>query len=97
MRLNDARKLAIRKQVRIRFALPGGAECVINEHGISQVPGLNARPEFNLEQEFAQASRFTLEPVTEPAGRKTVPTVLSREQLETLAAEKTAAADHSED
>ena len=62
MKLADLRKLAIRKQTRIRFSLKNGMECVITEKGVAQVPALNAPPEFNLEEEFATAASFILEP-----------------------------------
>ncbi len=42
MKLADLRKLSIKKQVRIRFRFRNGMECVINEHGIAQVPALNS-------------------------------------------------------
>jgi hypothetical protein len=62
MKLVDLRKLAIRRQVRIRFRFGKGLECVVTEHGIAQVPGLHAIPDFNLERELASASEFVLEP-----------------------------------
>jgi hypothetical protein len=62
MKLVDLRKLSIRQQIRIRFRLGCGLECVVTEHGIAQVPGLRAIPDFNLEQELASASEFVLEP-----------------------------------
>ena len=53
MTLVDLRKLAIRKQSKIRFALRNGMECVISEDGIARVPALKSVPDFNLEQELA--------------------------------------------
>lgn len=93
MRLVDARRVAVRKRAKIRFALAGGLECVINEHGVSEVPGLAAAPEFNLEEEFARASRFTLETAEAP-GR---PSALTRAQMEALAGEKAAAGEQAEE
>lgn len=63
MKLADLRRLSIRKQLKIRFQLSNGMECVITEHGLAQVPALRRVPDFNLEQELAGASSFTLEPV----------------------------------
>ena len=63
MKLADLRKLAIRKQIRIRFPLKNGMECVINERGVAQVPALKAPPEFNLEEELATAETFVTEAV----------------------------------
>jgi hypothetical protein len=37
-------------------------ECVLNEHGIAQVPALRAVPAFNLEEELAAAREFVVEP-----------------------------------
>ena len=61
MTLVDVRKLAIRKQSKIRFALRNGMECIISEDGIARVPTLKSVPDFNLEQEFAAATDFFVE------------------------------------
>jgi hypothetical protein len=68
MKLADLKKVAIRKHSRIRFAVPGGLECVVNEHGVAQVPGLSQAPDFSLEDALRSAVRFTLEPA--PAAKK---------------------------
>ena len=73
MTLVDLRKLAIRKQFKIRFVLRNGMECVISEDGIARVPALNSVPEFNLEQELAAATAFAVEAAV-PAGMKNTPT-----------------------
>jgi hypothetical protein len=83
MKLSDARKVTIKKNVRIRFRLANGLECVLNEHGLAQVPELRGVPDFNLEEEFARADQFILEPVI-AAGKpkeKFQPQTLTREQL----------------
>jgi hypothetical protein len=72
MTLVDLRKLAIHKQVKIRFTLGNGMECVISEDGIAHVPARKGAPEFNLEQELAAATAFAMEPVA-PAGMKNHP------------------------
>ena len=64
MRLADLRRLAIRRQVRIRFPMRSGMECVITEQGVAQAPGLDRTPDFNFEQELAAAGEFLLEPVS---------------------------------
>jgi hypothetical protein len=64
MKLGDLRKFAIRQQTRIRFPLANGMECVVNEHGIAQVPALKSIPDFNLEQELAVAQHFQLDALT---------------------------------
>ncbi|MCZ2151139.1 MAG: hypothetical protein LC126_25625 [Bryobacterales bacterium] len=69
MKLSELRRLTIRRQMRIRFTLSGGSECLINEHGIAQAPGLQSTPDFNLEQELAQAAAFRIEYVGEEAAK----------------------------
>jgi hypothetical protein len=102
MKLADLRKLAIRKQIRIRFPLKNGMECVITERGIAQVPALKSLPEFNLEEELSAVSAFVLEPVAAPGSRSssqraTVP----REVLAGMAAQESPMAhtsvDHEDD
>ena len=83
MTLVDLRKLAIRKQARIRFGLKNGMQCVITETGLARVPDLSATPDFNLETELAGASEFVLEEVGAAGSKapKPRPVPLSREQL----------------
>ena len=69
MKLADLRKLSVRKNLRIRFPLPNGMECVVTEHGVAQVPGLKGVPDFNLEQELASITEFVLEPADEDKKR----------------------------
>lgn len=102
MKLNEVRKIAIRKQVRVRFQLGNGMECVIDEHGVSRVPALQAAPDFNLEDELAKADRFVVEPVVAENARqagKSRSEVKSRQEIEALAASATgaAAAQHHDD
>jgi len=86
MTLADLRKFSIRKQSRVRFPLPNGMECVIDEHGVARVPALLSVPDFNLEHELVSARHFVLEPLV-PAGEKNPPKhrSLTRDELETLA------------
>ena len=62
MKLADLRKLAIRRQFRIRFALRNGMEWVVDEHGVARVPALKGVPDFDLEMELAPATEFVFEP-----------------------------------
>ena len=62
MKLSDLRKVTVKKRLRIRFPLSNGMECVVNEHGIAQVPALRAAPAFSLEQELVGAQTFVVEP-----------------------------------
>jgi hypothetical protein len=102
MKLNDLRRLTIRQRVRVRFGLSNGMECIVNEHGISRVPQLNAPGDFNLEDELALAQRFSVEPV-EVGGTKggvAKPRSLSRSELQAMTASAgatgVAPADHEE-
>ena len=72
MTLVDLRKLAIRKQSKIRFVLSNGMECIVSADGIARVPALKGVPEFNLELELASATAFEVEAVV-PAGMKNPP------------------------
>jgi hypothetical protein len=97
MKLADLRKLAIYRQVRIRFSLKNGMECVINEKGVAQVPALNEYPQFNLEEELAGASTFVMEPVVLAGTRNPPkPAAIGREELARMAA-NTGTAAHSHD
>lgn len=66
MTLADLRKLSIKKNLRIRFVLPNGMECVVTQHGIAQLPALKGRPDFNIEQELVSVREFLLEPPAVP-------------------------------
>ena len=103
MKLADLRKLSIRQNLKIRFQLANGMECVITEHGVAQVPALRRVPDFNLEQELASISEFVLEPVAVGApgntGRPAPPRRLGREELASLVTAPTASAgaDHEDE
>ena len=87
MTLVDLRKLAIRKQARIRFILNNGMQCEITEVGVARVPELKSAPDFNLETELAGAVNFVLEEVP-AAGSKSAkpkPVSMSRDQISALA------------
>jgi len=62
MKLADLRKVTVKQHIRIRFSLSNGMECVVNEHGVAQVPALRAPPAFNLEDELAAVQAFVVEP-----------------------------------
>jgi len=88
MKLVDLRKLAIRRQTRIRFPLRNGMECVITEQGVAQVPALKGVPDFNLEEELTAASSFLLDPAGGAAAAKKNPArprAIGREELAVLA------------
>ena len=61
MKLNDARRLAIKSQVEVRFVLSNAMDCVIDRHGLAKIPGLKSASVLNLEDEFAGAAEFFLD------------------------------------
>jgi hypothetical protein len=82
MKLTDLRKLTVKKHLRVHFHLPNGLECIVDEHGLAQIPALDKVPDFNLEQELVSVTEFVLEMPKETdkkgvARRQT----LGREQL----------------
>jgi hypothetical protein len=81
MKLQDLRKVAIREQAKIHFHLRNGMECVVTGHGVAEVPGLHAKPEFNLEEELSEAGEFLFEPQPPKPPRK-----LRRAEMEAIAA-----------
>ena len=70
-------------------------ECLIDEHGLAQIPGLNSIPDFNIQDSIEGVERFRIEPVS---GDK--PRDARREDLVKLVASiapgQAAAADHDE-
>jgi hypothetical protein len=88
MTLVDLRRLAIQQQSKIRFVLGNGMECVVAEDGIARVPALQGVPEFNLEQELAAATRFSMEAVVRSGLKnppKAAPVPLGRPELAAMA------------
>jgi len=97
MKLADVRKLAIKQRSRIHFAIAGGLECVVTEHGIAQVPGLREVPRFNLETELAASREFRLEPVAvQERNRPSQARTLTRQEVEAMLGPVTAAASAAE-
>jgi hypothetical protein len=87
MKLSDLRKVTVKKHLRIRFPLSNGMECVVNEHGIAQVPALRAVPAFNLEDELVGAQTFVVEPADagEKDKGKPKPRSYTRDEMAALA------------
>jgi len=87
MKLSDLRKITVKKNLRVRFALSNGMECVLNEHGVAQVPGLRAVPSFNLEDELAGVQQFLVEPAGagEKDKTKLKPRSYTRDEMTALA------------
>jgi hypothetical protein len=95
--LADLRKLAVRRQTRIRFALEGGLECVVNEHGVARVPGLKRAPDFNLERELAAAQRFHFDELTGDPKKPVHTRDLRREEVSALTGASATAEVHDHD
>jgi len=91
MKLADLRKLAIRRQSKIRFSLANGMECVVDQHGAARVPALRGVPDFNLETELASARDFLIEPAVS-AKTPSKPQAVSREELAAMTAASAAPA-----
>lgn len=97
MTLVDLRKLAIKRQQRIRFRLRNGMDCVMNELGVAQVPGLDRVPDFNLEQELEAVSVFILEPLNLGQKNAPKPQTVAREQLAAMVSAAPAGAHHHDE
>jgi hypothetical protein len=96
MKLADLRKLAIKKQQKIRFSLKNGMECVMDERGVALVPGLDRAPDFNLERELESAATFILEPLPGVSKNPPKPKTVGRDELASLLAAGPAASRHDE-
>jgi len=103
MKLADLRKLSIKQQLKIRFQLANGMECVVTEHGLAQVPALQRAADFNLETELTSVRQFVLEPVAPAKGTtKSAPAQSRSVSLEELtsmigAPATAASADHDDE
>ena len=99
MKLSDVRKLAVRQQLRVRFRLSDGTDCVVMEDGIARMPGIKDVPQLDLETEFAAATQLQLENVAVNSKTLVAPRTVSRAELEKLAMSHPSAAvtdDHDE-
>jgi hypothetical protein len=99
MKLADLRKLAVRRQFRIRFRISNGLECIVNQHGVAQVPALHGIPDFNLEKELESVSQFGLEPAVADPKKPSPARFLTRDELATMADSSPVAApaEHEEE
>ena len=83
MTLVDLRRLAIQKQLTIRFQAADGLECVVSGDGVARVPALRSVPDFNLETALAAAQAFVVEPPPVPRS-KSKPVSMDRQALAAL-------------
>ena len=81
MKLLDLRRYAIRRRVRIRFVMPSGVECEVNEHGVVKLPRFRGVVDFNVEEALGSVEQFVLEPVGAKQQK------ISRDQLQAMVAE----------
>lgn len=96
MKLGDLRKMTIRQQTRIHFPLANGMECIVNEHGVAQVPALKGIPDFNLEQELTSVQTFQLETLSTDPKVPAKTRTLRREELAVLAGGSPTAEAHDD-
>jgi hypothetical protein len=100
MKLTDLRKLTVKKHLRVHFHLQNGLECIVDEHGLAQIPALNKVPDFNLEQELVTVQEFVLE-MPKETDKKGVARrqMLGREQLAAMVSAPVggAAAEHEDE
>ena len=101
MTLSDLRKVCVKKRLRIRFPLSNGMECILNEHGIAQVPALRAVPAFSLEDELGSVKEFVVETVavSEKDKHKIAPRSYTRDEMMTFTsgdAGESASPEHDE-
>lgn len=61
MKLLGLRRVAIKRGVRIRFTLPNGLECLVDDQGVVRIPSLTAPPDFNLDEACAGVDRLVVE------------------------------------
>ena len=80
MDLLAIRRYAIREGVRVRFTLDEVGECLVNEHGVVQVPSWRGVVHFNVEALLASVEQFSVDTAEEPPKRQKV----SRAQLQAL-------------
>ncbi len=99
MTLADLRKLSVKKSIYVRFVLPNGMECAMDEHGVARIPALRQVPDFNLERELPQVAEFLLE-WRKDLDKKGMPKrqTLSRSELDAMTnASEIAPADHDDE
>lgn len=84
MKLAELKKLAIRKQMRIRFAVDS-AEALIDEHGIARVPSLRNVPAFNLDEVLGSVTQFKVETLGADGKSKGAQTAKPEELVKLLA------------
>ena len=98
MTLAELRRAAVRKNLRIRFHLSNGMECVLDRHGVARIPALQGSPDFRLEDELSSVRIFTIEAGEAGQARRLAgPRELTSAQLAELAGSADSAEAEHED
>ena len=85
MKLGDLRRLTVRNSIQVRFRVAEEEECVVDGEGICRIPNIDGARDINLEEEFARAGEFVLEPIGQADRRASnKPRSLNRQQLAEL-------------
>jgi hypothetical protein len=61
VKLADLRRAAVKHSSRVRFSLPDGLECVVDEHGVARIPALQRATSVNIERELETVRQFSVE------------------------------------
>jgi hypothetical protein len=96
MKLADLRRLAIKKQVSVRFELPNGMEALVDVHGTAQVPGLKQVPAFNIEENLKFVQRFHIEKRSERGAAQSLSPADLEKLISSLNPGAAASSDHEE-
>ena len=83
LKLNDVRRYAIATRNIVRYTDAQGRVAVLNQKGVVEIPEISGPPPYNVEEVFAGAVSFRLEPWSSSYGRSVVraPKTLTREQM----------------
>jgi hypothetical protein len=83
LKLNDLRRYAIQTRNIVHYHDAEGRAVVLNQKGILEIPGIAGSPGYNVEDVFACAVEFRLEPWSSSYGESRVkaPTTLTPEQM----------------
>jgi hypothetical protein len=60
MKLNDAKRLAVRSRLELKFETASGAVCVIGKDGVARLPDLGASTTLKISDEFDRAAHFVI-------------------------------------
>ena len=102
-KLNALRRYAIKTRNVVHYCDAAGRCATLNPKGIIEIPGVNGPPPYNVEEVFAKAVEFRLEPWSSPYGQSVVqaavtlsPEQMAEEVLKALPASAQASHDEEE-